>query len=59
MSSGSFKNVIYKLFINLIYSIYMHKQDLTLNNLQGLIFYKTQPIQSLQVDNDKTNQSWI
>ena len=33
MSYGSFKNVIYKLFVC--------KQDLALNNLQGLICHKT------------------
>ena len=43
MSAGSFNNVIYKLFTNLRYSIYMYKQDLALNDLQGLICYKTQP----------------
>ena len=26
-----------------MYSIYLYKQDLTLNNLQGLICRKTQP----------------
>ena len=32
ISSGSFKNVIYKLFVNK-YLIYSYKQDLALNNL--------------------------
>ena len=43
MRSGSFKNVIKKLFSNNIYSIYMYKDDLVLNNLQWLIYHKTQP----------------
>ena len=30
-------------FTNHIYLIYMHKQDLALNNVQELICYKTQP----------------
>ena len=30
-------------FTNHIYSIYMYKIDLALNNLQWLIFYKTKP----------------
>ena len=41
MSSGSFKNVIYKQFIYLSYSTYMNKQDLTWNWLWGLICHKT------------------
>ena len=31
---------------NHIYLIYMYKEDLALNNLQGLICHKTQPNQS-------------
>ena len=46
MRSDSFKNVTYKLFIyksfELYIYIYIYKQDLTLNNLQGLILYQTQ-----------------
>ena len=34
MSSGLFKNVIKNVFINLIYSIYMYKEDLAWKNLQ-------------------------
>ena len=33
MSSGLFKNVIYKMFLEIIYLIYMYKKDLALNNL--------------------------
>ena len=33
MSLGSSKNVIYKMFLEIIYSIYMYKKDLALNNL--------------------------
>ena len=29
------------MFTNYMYLIYMYKQDLTLNNLQGLICHKT------------------
>ena len=31
-------------FTNHIYFIYMYKEDLALNNLQWLIYYKTKPI---------------
>ena len=41
MSSGSFKNVIYKMCLQFIYLIYMYKQYLALNNFQGLICHKT------------------
>ena len=39
LSSGSFKNAIYKLCI---YNSYMYEEDLALDNLQGLICHKTQ-----------------
>ena len=46
MISGSFKNIIYKIYLQIIYIqhkyIYVYKQDLALNNLQGLICHKTQ-----------------
>ena len=38
---------------NHIYLIYIYKEDLVLNNLQGLIFHKTQPT------NQPTNQPTI
>ena len=41
MSSGSFKN-IKKMCLQIIYLIYMYKEDLALNNLQWLICHKTQ-----------------
>ena len=41
MSSGSFKNVIHKMCLEIIYLQYIYKQDLALNNLQWLICYKT------------------
>ena len=41
MSSFLIKNVIYTLRLRIKYN--MHKQDLTLNNLQRLIRSKTQP----------------
>ena len=34
MSSSVFKNVIYKMSIEILYLIYMYKKDLALNNLQ-------------------------
>ena len=43
MSSGSFKNVINKIGLEIIYLLYMYKKNLTLNNLQWLIFHQTQP----------------
>ena len=46
-SSGSFKNVIYKI-TNHMYVIYMYEEDLTLNNLQWLICNKTWPSQSIK-----------
>ena len=49
MSSGLFKNVIYKMRLQIIYSIYMYKEDLELNNLQCLICHKTQPNQILYI----------
>ena len=51
MSSGSFESR-YQITDRLqnIYLIYMYKQDLALNNLQGLIYRKTQPT------NQPTNQ---
>ena len=33
MSQGLFKNVINKMCLEIIYLIYMYKEDLTLNNL--------------------------
>ena len=41
MSSGSFKDVIYKMCLEIMYLIYMYKNDLVLNNLQWLICHKT------------------
>ena len=40
MSSCSFKDVIYKMSLEIIYLIYMYKEDLALNNLQWLICHK-------------------
>ena len=45
MSSGPFKNVIYKTCLEIIYLIYIYKKDLALNNLQWLICHKTKPKQ--------------
>ena len=53
MSSNSLKNVIYKMCLEIMYIsnifIYIYKQDLALNNLQGLICYKTQPNQIIYI----------
>ena len=43
MSLGSFKNVIKKMCLEILYLRYMYKEDLALNNLQWLICHKTQP----------------
>ena len=37
MNSGSFKNLIYKMCLQIIYLIYMYEKDLVLNNLPWLI----------------------
>ena len=49
MSLGSFKNVIDKIRLQIIYLIYMCKVDLALNNLQWLIYHKTQPNQTIYI----------
>ena len=46
MSLGSFKNVIYKVYLNIIYLIYTYKKDLVLNKGQCLICHKTKPNQT-------------
>ena len=43
MTPGSFENFIYKMCLEIIYSMYMYKKDLVLNNLQWLICHKTKP----------------
>ena len=43
MSSGLFKNVIYKMCLEIIYLMHMYKKDLALNNLQLLICHKVKP----------------
>ena len=40
MSSDLFKNVINKMYLQIIYIQYVYKQDLALNNLQWLICHK-------------------
>ena len=49
MSSDSFKNIIYKMCLEIIYIIYIYKEDLALNNLQWLIYHKAQPNQILYI----------
>ena len=46
MSSNSFKNVINKMYLQIIYLIYLYKQHIALNNLQWLICNKTKPNQA-------------
>ena len=46
MSSGSFRNIFNNIFTNLIYVIYIYKQNLECNNLRGLISHKTQSNQT-------------
>ena len=36
-----FKNVIYKMCLEIIYLMYMYKKDLALNNLQWFICHET------------------
>ena len=43
---GLFKNVIYKMCFEIIYSIYMNKIDLVLNNQQWLKCHKAKPSQN-------------
>ena len=55
MSSGLFKNVIYKMSLEIIYFIYMYRKNLALNDLQWLICHKiklNQPMTKL-FNNDK------
>ena len=37
MGSVSFKDIIYKTYLEIVFWIYRYKKDLALNNLQGLI----------------------
>ena len=55
MSSGTFKNVIYKLGNQITYVICLHKEDLALNNLQWLICHKTKSTRKISSQN---NFSW-
>ena len=45
MSAGSFKNVIKKMCVKIVYLIFLYKKDLALNNQQWLILF-TQPLRS-------------
>ena len=49
MRSGLFKNVINKMCFQIIYSIYMYKQDLALNNLQWFTCHKTKQNQIIYI----------
>ena len=46
MCSDLFKNSIYKTCLEIMYSIYIYKKDLALDNLQWLICHKTKPNQT-------------
>ena len=50
MSLGSFKTVINKMYLQIIYSIYMYKKHLALNYLKWLICHKTKPNQTLKLE---------
>ena len=45
MISGSFKNVIKKMCLQIVYLICMYENDFALNNQQGLICPKRKPNQ--------------
>ena len=47
-NSGSFKNVMLKMCLEIIYLIYIYKKDVALNNLQCLMCHKTKPHQTKQ-----------
>ena len=49
MRSGSFRNIIEKMCLEIIYLIYMYKKDLALNNLQWLICHQTKPNKIFQL----------
>ena len=42
-----FKNVIYKMCLEILHLIYTNKKDLALNDLQWLIFHKTKSNQTI------------
>ena len=43
MSSDSFKDVIYRMCLEIIYLMYMYKKDLALDNPQWLVCHKIKP----------------
>ena len=47
MRSGFFKNVFYKMYLEIVYLIYMYEKDLALNDLKWLICHKTKPNPSM------------
>ena len=48
--TGSFKNVIKKMYLQIMFLIYMHKEDLVSHNLQGFIFYKLNQTKQITLD---------
>ena len=52
MSSGSFKNVIYRMWVEIIYLIYMYKKDWAFDNLQWLICHKTKSNEANKEDRE-------
>ena len=58
ISSGLFKNIKYKICLQIIYLIYMYKQDLVLSNLQKLICHKTQLNQPNQMSYSVSKKLW-
>ena len=59
MSLGSFKNVIYKMCLEIIYLIYTYKKHLALNNQQWLICYKTKPNQMFICNTEQGKQGIV
>ena len=49
MSLGLFENIINKICLQIIWLIYMYKEDLALDNLPWLICHKTQPNQVIYI----------
>ena len=43
MILGSFQNVVEKTCLQIIFLIYVYKEDMALNNLQWLVCLKTKP----------------
>ena len=49
MGICSFKNVTFKMRLEITYLLYMHEEDLALNNLQWLICHKIESSQIISI----------